>query len=170
MFTGSMSHRILWIALAVVAIAAVFAAVVLVARAPNYSTVTFPTTAPAVTVPTTVMPSLEPCTASAGFSCSDVIFHSGVLSMGFGQSTGSNWTSATLQFVPYGENYTPGFLIATLPDGLATGRSTTFALSIPGSIANASAGTALRGSLYANYTTAAGMAVAVAASINVTAT
>jgi len=163
------TRHALWIVLAAVVIVAAAAAVALVGRSPGYATA--PTTAPTTAQgSTTTAPPQSYCTAYAGFSCSDAVFHGGVLSMAFGQSTGSSWASATLQFVPYGQNYTPGFLAVSLPHGLASGKSTTFALSLPGSVANAAAGALLRGYIYANYTTGTGRAAVRAAAINVTAT
>lgn len=150
-------HYAVWVA--VIVIVVVIAAVAIAVTSMNNNTPTTSSTTVTTTMQqsnatTTIQNQTVPCAAQPNFTCSSASFHNGVLNVVFGQDTGSDWSSATMQFVPNGRDYVPGFMIAMLPNGLGNNESTSFALSITNSVANASAGTVLRGSIYANYSTA----------------
>ncbi len=145
-----------------VAAAAVIIVVAVIVLAVGYygspgTTTTIAETVGSTTVPvTTVNASAQPaCIASTGFICNYTTFKNNQLNVYFGQNTGENWTTASLQFVPIGKNYDYGFMITVFPAGFASGTSEYIGLAIPqGVVYNSSVNGKLEGMLYANYTTA----------------
>lgn len=127
-------------------------------------------TSPA-TVPTTVQQQpRQACTAVQGFYCNDTTFQNDNLNLQFGQNTGQNWSYATLQFVPEGQNYVYGSMMAPFPVGLRNGSSSYVGIVVlPSVAANSTVNGMLEGTIYVNYTTESGQAnvVTAAASIQV---
>ncbi len=93
----------------------------------------------------------QPCVPQSGFYCQDVVFHNGVLSLRFGQGTGTDWTSGVLYFVPYGQPYDQKADTYSEISGLDN-RVFNVTIAIPSSVASGSPGSELVGFLYVNYT------------------
>jgi hypothetical protein len=102
------------------------------------------------------------CIASSGYMCQTLFFKqtTGALTFTFGQSTGTNWASAKIYFVPSGSSYTGGVASAspsmTITNGLNSGATNSVTISIPGSTNANTLGSSLTGSLYLNYTITSG--------------
>jgi hypothetical protein len=107
------------------------------------------------------------CIALSGFYCQSPIFHQTSLKVSLGQATGTNWATTTLVFVLYGTTLTYPYTASNgeantaVSGGLSSGAisSATFTLIAYNNIVTGvtnTIGTALQGSIYANYTTTAG--------------
>ncbi len=149
------SHKKIYAAAAAIVIVVV--AVLLVAvwydGGPRVTTVPTSSTTFQTTVPTTVQQPQPPCNAVPGFYCANATFHNNVLELQFGQDTGQGWGTASLQFVPNGQSYVYGALVAPFPTGLGSGVNVYIGFAIPqATVANSTVDGMLEGTLYANYT------------------
>jgi hypothetical protein len=103
------------------------------------------------------------CIASSGYYCSNLVLHGGTLSFTFGQSTGVNWASATIFFLPSGSaapSSTPSTCANTISGGINSGQTVSVSLSgncLPGNTPLPSTvGSTIAGSVWAAYQTATG--------------
>ncbi len=96
------------------------------------------------------------CVATSGYTCSAPSYSNGNLAVTLGQSTGSNWASATFAFVPYGYSVNASTFYV-LPGGMQSGAIDTVSLPIPSS-AVPSRGD-ISGTIYARYALTTAQAV-----------
>jgi hypothetical protein len=107
------------------------------------------------------------CVGQANFACGSSAYNyaNGNLTATITQSSGSNWSIATIIFVPQGTAWTGG---TTLNNGLKNGVSTTVMLPVSGPV---QIGTKVDGTIWAQYQTNVGgtMYYAELAAVNATA-
>jgi hypothetical protein len=113
------------------------------------------------------------CVAMVGFYCQNYVFHNGVLTFTLGQSTGADWLTANVYFVPSGKLYNSSAdPVQVLPGGLKDHQIADVSIAIPNAIATNTIGTFLQGDIYTRYTVAGGsdQYVTAAATISAAAT
>lgn len=108
--------------------------------------VTLTSPAATTTVTTTVPPVTSECVALSGFYCDNVAYYNDMLSLTFGQASGTNWGVTKLFFVPFGSTFSLGEPNVTLAPSLASGATASTSVYL----APMSAG-AWQGYVYAYY-------------------
>jgi hypothetical protein len=99
------------------------------------------------------------CIASSGYYCSGLVLHGGTLSFTFGQSTGVNWVSANVFFLPSGSappSSVPSNCVTSF-SSIYSGQTVTVSLSgncLPGNTPlPTTLGSTIAGSIWASYYT-----------------
>jgi len=100
------------------------------------------------------------CIASSGYYCSGLVLHGGTLSFTFGQSTGVNWVSANVFFLPSGSappTAVPSSCVQSY-SSINSGQTVTVSLSgtCGGTSLPTTLGSTIAGSVWASYSTSTG--------------
>jgi len=72
------------------------------------------------------------CIASSGYLCTGLVLHGGTLSFTFGQSTGVNWLTANVFYLPSGSaspSSVPSGCVESYPSGISSGQTVSVSLS-----------------------------------------
>jgi len=98
------------------------------------------------------------CIASSGYLCTGLVLHGGTLSFNFGQSTGVDWLTANVFYLPSGSaapSSSPSSCYVTISGGLASGQTTPVSLTTGCGFSN-TVGSTIAGNIWAEYTTSSG--------------
>jgi len=98
------------------------------------------------------------CIASSGYLCTGLVLHGGALSFTFGQSTGVDWLTANVFYLPSGSaspSSVPNSCANTISGGLVSGQTVSVSLSntANGCSFPTTIGGTIAGNIWAAYTT-----------------